>query len=38
MNLTAVPNQYPFEAENVSESIKMYYEYFHVRDISWKLD
>ncbi|KAF8356076.1 ced-5, partial [Pristionchus pacificus] len=35
MNLTAVPNQYPFEAENVSESIKMYYEYFHIQKFEY---
>ncbi|GMR62334.1 hypothetical protein PMAYCL1PPCAC_32529 [Pristionchus mayeri] len=35
MNLTAVPNQYPFDPENVSESIKMYYEFFHIQKFEY---
>ncbi|GMT06653.1 hypothetical protein PENTCL1PPCAC_28827, partial [Pristionchus entomophagus] len=35
MNLTPVANQYPFDPENVSQSIKMYYECFHIQKFEY---
>ncbi|GMT35653.1 hypothetical protein PFISCL1PPCAC_26950, partial [Pristionchus fissidentatus] len=36
MNLTPVPNKYPFlDPENFSESIKLYYQYFHIQKFEY---